>query len=311
MIKRFISAILLILTVLSLAACGTDAGSTADTNTESAKTTDTSATPETAETEAEKEKEVLDNMKTYNILFIGNSYTYFNDMPEKIFLPIAEAAGYKFNVKQLTKGGWDLVRSSSADDELGGEVDKELKTQKYDFVVLQGQSTNPSLDPGKLYDGVRALYVKVKENGAKPILYETWGRKEGSDILSDNDMTSESMTWKTAASYEAISKELGIDVAHVGLAFHDIYSSGIRRIDLYAGDLSHPSYTGSYLAAMTIFAEITGVDPTTIDYNGERAEAIAEPLREAARKAVFETPEIPAEYKTSSEGVTGEGVTGE
>ena len=61
MIKRFISAILLILTVLSLAACGTDAGSTADTNTESAKTTDTSATPETAETEAEKEKEVLDN----------------------------------------------------------------------------------------------------------------------------------------------------------------------------------------------------------------------------------------------------------
>jgi hypothetical protein len=33
-----------------------------------------------------------------NILFIGNSYTYFNDMPEKIFAPRAEAAGYPANV---------------------------------------------------------------------------------------------------------------------------------------------------------------------------------------------------------------------
>ena len=36
-----------------------------------------------------------------SILFIGNSYTFYNDMPTAIFAPMAEAAGLPLDV---TKG---------------------------------------------------------------------------------------------------------------------------------------------------------------------------------------------------------------
>ena len=45
-----------------------------------------------------------------NILFIGNSYTYYSDMPEKIFLPMAEAAGLDCAVTAVTVGGCTLSR---------------------------------------------------------------------------------------------------------------------------------------------------------------------------------------------------------
>lgn len=281
--------------ILSFGACGNEGKDT--------KTTTAENTPKITENDNKTEDGKLDPMKNYNILFIGNSYTYYNDMPEVIFKGITESAGYDFTVKQLTKGGWDLVRSGSDDDELGALVDAELKAVKYDFVVIQEQSTNPALDPGKFYDGARAVYAKVKENGATPILYSTWGRKKGHYVLEDNGLTNETMTWKIAAAYDAIGSELGADVAHVGLAFYDVYTQDIKGLDIYDADLTHPSYKGSYLAALTIFAKITGVDPTTVDFRGDCPLALAEIFKEAARKAVFETPAVPEEYKTSSEGI--------
>ena len=73
--------------------------------------------------------------------------------------------------------------------------------------------------------------------------------------------------------------------------------------NLYADDLTHPSYSGSYLAALTIFTEITKINPDEVKYNGSLTGNITSVLKEAARKAVFETPEIPDEYKTKSEGI--------
>lgn len=290
--------------LFSLSACK------GETNNESRVTTaETSAVTDGSQPNAEnkentvKEGEILDKTKEYSILFVGNSYTYYYEMPEEIFAGIAESAGYNFTVKSLTKGGWDLIRDSSAEDDLGALVDAELKETKYDYVVLQEQSTNPALDRGKFYDGARLVCEKVRNNGASPVLYSTWGRKEGSPDLEANGLTNETMTWKIAAAYEAIAEELKARVAHVGLAFYDVNTNGADGIKLYDNDMSHPSYKGSYLAALTIFAKITGVDPTTVEFRGNCPAAVAEMLREAARKAVFETPEIPEEYRTVSADV--------
>lgn len=303
MIKKIISSVLLASVLFSLGSCGKSDDKSVSTSVQSEVTKEVASESSVSTDENEEVETVLDNTKAYKILFIGNSYTYYNEMPEVIFKEISAAAGYDFTVKSITKGGWDLIRSGSVDDEVGALVDAELKETKYDFVVMQEQSTNPALDPGKFYDGARAVYQKIAENGATPILYETWGRKTGHSVLEDNGLTNETMTWKIAAAYEAIGAELGVDVANVGRAFYDVYTTN-ERLDIYADDLTHPSYTGSYLAAMTIFAEITGVDPTTINYKGERSGAAAKLLKEAARKAVFETPAVPEEYKTSSVGVS-------
>ncbi len=317
--------LLLLLTALLLPTVGCNAGqspadtlpeTTPDTTAEPTTPTGTEAVtapetspetePETTASEPEPETEPsvesteLDKSKTYKILFIGNSYTYYNNMPARYFGEIMKAAGYKVKVISLTKGAWTLLKSSDSQDELGSKVDSMLKSQGFDFVVLQEQSMTPALNAEAFYTGVRRLDKKIRENGATPVLYATWGRKQGSGDLTDYGLTAETMTWKLAAAYETMGQTLDIPVAHVGLAFWDV-TENQQSINLYDPDLSHPGTAGSYLAAMTIFARITGVDPTTLDYVGDMNEEAAALLKEAARKAVFETPEIPDEYMAEAD----------
>ena len=49
--------------------------------------------------------------KTLNILFVGNSYTYYNQMPEDVFTRLAEKSGYKVSVTSVTRGAVRSVRS--------------------------------------------------------------------------------------------------------------------------------------------------------------------------------------------------------
>lgn len=247
--------------------------------------------------------------KTYSILFIGNSYTKRNNMPTEIFAPMAKAAGYDVEVTAILNGGHKLLEFADPNDTFGAQVAEELSPKnygKYDYVVIQEQSLRPVTDAGKFYDGARTLVKKIRALGAAPVLYSHWGRKTGSPDLIDLQLTNESMTWRLAAVGEAIGNELHMPVAYVGLAFFDIYTNE-PEIELYDDDLYHPVYNGSYLAAATIFAKIFGVDPTTTCYPGDLADAAAiVALPVAAKNAVFNTPKIPAEYKTTSESVTSE-----
>ena len=169
---------------------------------------------------------------------------------------------------------------------------------------MQEQSLRPATnDKALFYDAVRGLTKKIKENGAIPVLYETWGRKAGSADLIINNLTSESMTQKLIASYGAIAEELLIDVSHVGTAFYDLYTNN-PKLNVYDTDLSHPSAFGSYIVALTHYATIFGKSPINIEYKYfEDAEnqAIAE---KAVFDAVFGKSILKNEYKTSSKGVS-------
>lgn len=248
---------------------------------------------------------VLKDDDTYNLLFIGNSYTYYNQMPESIFAQIAESAGYHVDVTRITKGGESLTNHANPTTETGAKIEAALTgSKKYDYVILQEQSSRPAKDADRVlfYDAVRNLSERIRAAGAEPILYETWGRKTGHSVLEENGWTNETMTWRLAAAYRAIGAELDIEVAYAGLAMFDVYTQG--GIELYDSDKTHPSYAGSYLAAMTIFAQIFRVDPTTVAYNGALDAAVAQVLKQAAKDAVFNTPQIPAEYVITSEGIT-------
>lgn len=224
-------------------------------------------------------------MKEYSILFIGNSYTYFNDMPTALFQKIAESAGYTVQVTSITKGGWTLEKHADTADEYGAKVDAALRENRYDYVVLQEQSVRPASDSERFYTAVRSLADKIRANGAAPILYATWGRKTGSKVLAEHDWTTETMTEKLAASYRAIGEDIGAAVAYAGLAFYDVSTRHGDAIDLYNPDLSHPSPIGSYLAALTIFARIFDIDPTEVVHNGEQTEETASVLKAAAKQA--------------------------
>lgn len=242
--------------------------------------------------------------KELSILFIGNSYTYFNNMPTKFFKEMAETAGYDVKVFTITKGAHTLSEFADPEDKYGAVVESTLNgKRKFDFVVLQEQSTRPARDDvPEFYSAVRNLAARIRSRGATPILYATWGHKAGSETLDKHGWTTETMAWRVAAAYQAIGNELEIDVAYSGLAYLDVYTNN-KDIELYDFDCYHPSETGSFLAAATLFAKIFNEDPTTLTVKGPVSDANTQILLAAAKKAAFDTPDIPDQYKVSSNGV--------
>ncbi len=238
----------------------------------------------------------LQKNREYSLLFIGNSYTFFNDMPTETFEKAAKAAGYDVKVTSITSGGYTLERFADSADKHGARVDEAIDGKKYDFVIFQEQSVRPASDPIKFIDGLCALYNKVEKAADKAFLYATWGRKAGSKELSDRGWTSRYMTDRLAASYTVGGEKIGADVAYVGLAFADVYEN-CPEIDLYDPDGSHPSAIGSYLIGITLFAKVFGVDPRTLDFETPFDKKDTEILKEAAYKVVFEEQSILAEQK--------------
>ena len=89
------------------------------------------------------------------------------------------------------------------------------------------------------------------------ILYATWGRNNESEELAALSLTREEMTEKLSAAYHKAGKLIGARVAKVGKAFL-AYAREKDKNELYNPDNSHPSKTGSSLAARVILDCIIG-----------------------------------------------------
>lgn len=83
------------------------------------------------------------NNREYRILFIGNSYTYFNNLGD-IFALAANGEGYSVEIDHITQGGYSLKQMADPRDPFGAEVEKALAGEKYDAVFLQEQSLLPA-----------------------------------------------------------------------------------------------------------------------------------------------------------------------
>lgn len=222
---------------------------------------------------------ILDDMK--KILFIGNSYTYVNNLPQ-MFSEVAAAAGISVTVSSVTKGGWTLEKHADPADVCGAQVQKAFAENQYDYVILQEQSYRPIVKSDLFAAAVHTLAKLARANGAQPILYATWGRADGCPLLTELSLTSAEMTAALADAYTKVGAAENIPVAHVGRAWQA--ASGA---DLYHADLSHPAPAGTYLAALTLLAKIFAIDPMQIPYTPDFLSAEADVfLKTAAKTAV-------------------------
>lgn len=195
------------------------------------------------------------------ILFIGNSYTFFNDMPAMLEA-LALENGNEIIQHSVTKGGRHLYENLQDGDAYGEKI-KELITQNdYDVLILQEQSFFAIVDFDKFVYGVKALKELVKAK--RTILYSTWGRKTGSPKLEELGLTSEEMTEKLTKAYISASSITNSEISPVGTAFLKI-ARAMPETDLYKPDLSHPSYIGSAVGAICHYRAIFGKMPTVTD----------------------------------------------
>jgi hypothetical protein len=192
-------------------------------------------------------------VKKLRVLFVGNSYTYFNKMPHTFFVDEAKASGYDVESTEITAGGYRLCQYADPENNHGKRLRATIDGQHYDFAVLQEQSLNPIKDEAQFLAGVEG--VKALIDADKFILYATWGRNDGSPQLEELGLTREEMTEKLSLAYNKAGQIYGMGVAEVGKAFL-AYAENADKDELYNPDKSHPSPLGSSIAAKVIWEEM-------------------------------------------------------
>lgn len=187
-----------------------------------------------------------------NVLFVGNSYTYYNDMPA-IFQTLARDNGKDVTTTAVTKGGRMLVAYKNPADATTEKLVAALQ-QHYDICVLQEQSVLPITGFDTFMEGLNLVMDMVKGHADKFILYATWGRKAGHKVLLERGWDTERMTEMLAESYDKAAAHFAAEVSPVGKNF--LAASRLTEVDLYNSDLTHPSYAGSVLSALTHYYTI-------------------------------------------------------
>jgi hypothetical protein len=215
------------------------------------------------------------------ILFVGNSYTFTNDLPE-IFVNIAKAGGHQVEIEMFADGGWTLSRHSQSN-----QLIKWIRRGTWDYVILQEHSLTSAKVKDReqsMYPAVRYLDSEVRDNGAKTILFMTWGYRDG--LPKENFSNFNQMQAAITEGYQQIGDELDVMIAPVGIAW-EIGVNESPQLDLWSKDGSHPNMKGSYLAACVFYATIYDESPKGIEYWAGLEEEIVHALQAIAERAVF------------------------
>ncbi len=171
------------------------------------------------------------------VLFIGNSHTYFNDMPA-LFKALCREHGVDAHVTMLTKGGMGLDYHVQQESTLFN-----IRYGEYDYVVLQ-HNAHPLRELEGMRQAACTLVNLIREAGGTPILYQTWARK-GDEAFQPI----------MSAVYAALGKALNVAVAPVGDEWQRMQLEH-PEINLFWTDGEHASPEGSKLAARVIFETI-------------------------------------------------------
>lgn len=219
-----------------------------------------------------------------SILFVGNSHTYTNDMPD-IFAEVAYSMGHEADVYSLTEGSYSLADYTDTNDELGAELDSALSGLTWDFVILQDNTNSAFADPDQsMLPAAEALNEKIKAAGGQTALLMTWSPKEGLKNGSLN-LSKEEVQSILAENYIETANELDALLIPAGAAFM-VCNEKYPDIELWDEDGAHPSVNGSYLTALTAFAVIYQQSPAGCENVGVD-EATAEKLQEIAEQVVL------------------------
>ncbi len=189
---------------------------------------------------------------TLRVLFIGNSYCFG---APRAFEKLANARGHKVIVDQQSFSGWSLAKHAKNPATLSA-----IRDGHWDIVVIQELSVIPSLpEPQReraMSKPLRTLVAEARTAGAIPILYQSWGRRDGDPkVPGDSFLT---MNRRLRDGYHAASRDAGgLVVVPVGDAWEKEVAAG-RGAHLYNPDGSHPTGNGNRLIAEVFYRTLFG-----------------------------------------------------
>ncbi|MBQ3000178.1 MAG: SGNH/GDSL hydrolase family protein [Oscillospiraceae bacterium] len=231
-----------------------------------------------------------------NILFLGNSLVFYNDMPS-IFRELAIAGGQDVKVESVTRGSATMSHFASETEPLGIRTREVLESGHWDYVVIEPSRRITPFEDTVMEEetkAARTLKELAAAAGAQVALYAVWGNRTGNvevctgqppqmPVVGVQPISREDHeAFMRQVSYR-ISEDLGgVPIIQAGEAFERLTACD-ESIELYDADLCHPSPAGSYLVACTAYATIFGQPSTGVPYT------FGQPCAEVLQRIADET----------------------
>ncbi|GAA4162377.1 hypothetical protein GCM10022217_29680 [Chryseobacterium ginsenosidimutans] len=251
-----------------------------------------------------------------NVLFIGNSFTYFHDMPQTVQKMVNET-NPNIKINQSTFPGQSLsghlsqIITSRTENGINtrikeaGEItetEKKIAEKQWDVIILQTGTIavlipeDRDLNENKAIAAIKKL---VSNPNCKFILFNTWASKDRgypkqycfpsylihesiqkekccSPVLKNLENEVETIN----EAYQLVAKENNLIKSDNGTKFFEILTKH-PEIELYE-DESHPNKYGSFLNACVFYQLLTDNKASDLKYNGEIEPKISEILKKVA-----------------------------
>jgi hypothetical protein len=205
---------------------------------------------------------------TLSMLFIGNSHTYYNDLPH-LFSNLAASGGKVVTTDMSAPGGYTLEQHTI----LQATLDK-IAQGGWDYVVLQEQSQYPTIEfyrYNSMYPAARHLDSLISAVGAQTVMYMTWGWRYGGMQTINGHSSPDFVDYfqmqdSVSAAYRMIAGELQAVLSPAG----DAWATAHRQdstIIFWQPDNYHPTLAGSYLTSCVFYYTIFNESPIGLSYN--------------------------------------------
>jgi hypothetical protein len=231
---------------------------------------------------------------TTRVLFVGNSFTYYYNMPQ-IVKAFADSAKINMVIGMHAPGGvsvGDTAQGNMA--HMNNPVLYALiRSKKWDVVVIQDNQGRFVRDSAvfsgasKVVEGHLKIMDSVKKNNscAKIVLFGGWAFKNGSPPFGNTGIE---MIDRILVNYCVLNDTMKEIIAPIGEAWKKAIIQ-LPGTDLWDPDQAHPSYPGSYLTASVIFSTITGKKTRPLNMSGTLTYSLAQILNAYSDTVCFET----------------------
>lgn len=204
-----------------------------------------------------KQSEAYDTSKrpALNLLFIGNSYTFVNNMPDmiKILAEHDPNAHFRIETEMFVAGGATLGHLASQPTSM-----TILTKKQWDYVILQPQSLwATSNDKAHFTDVALSLWIPaIERSGAKPIFFMTWPRQPNTHWYGSPEYTDLKspfyMHQRTKANSEFLARKHNLLIAPIG-EYWVHATENHPKLNIYDKDGTHPTPEGSLLTALVFY----------------------------------------------------------
>lgn len=200
----------------------------------------------------------MDRRPVQRMLFLGHSYTYYNDMPAMV-AKMADSAGspVRYDISM------SAFPNATLEDHWNNRKTRELLAKGGWYRVIaqpEGGLSHRGPDSGMFVNGSRLLAGTAEQ---PPAIIISWEATEAF-CQKHYSMSRAQVAAVAGENLRGLAIATGSDVIDIGRVWDRVAAAELP-FSLYK-DGNHPSLEGSYLAALVVYAGLSHADVTQVTY---------------------------------------------